>query len=122
MVYQVEEPIEEDTTLILERYGLSSDVVLLLSVLHFFCYIFETAHRVDLFNFRYRNCPIDLKEAVSSVMFASPRCADVPELMDIRKHFTAKYGKEFVSAAVELRPDSGVSRMVCFYTLCNFFG
>lgn len=51
-------------------------------------------------------------------MFASPRCADVPELMDIRKHFTAKYGKEFVSAAVELRPDSGVSRMVCFYTLC----
>lgn len=123
MVYQAEEPIKEDTALILERYGLSSDVVLLFSVLHFcFCYIFERAHRVDLFNFLYRNCPIDLKEAVSSVMFASPRCADVPELMDIRKHFTAKYGKEFVSAAVELRPDSGVSRMVCFYTLCNFFG
>ncbi|KAM5547459.1 putative secreted beta-glucosidase adg3 [Rosa sericea] len=59
-----------------------------------------------------KNCPIDLKEAVSSVIFASPRCADVPELMDIRKHFTAKYGKEFVSAAVELRPDSGVSRML----------
>ncbi|XP_061994752.1 uncharacterized protein LOC133712655 [Rosa rugosa] len=32
--------------------------------------------------------------------------------MDIHKHFTAKYGKEFISAAVELRPDSGVSRMV----------
>ncbi|KAM5547461.1 hypothetical protein ABKV19_001783 [Rosa sericea] len=32
--------------------------------------------------------------------------------MDIHKHFTAKYGKEFVSAAVELRPDSGVSRIV----------
>ncbi|XP_004288917.1 PREDICTED: mucin-5AC [Fragaria vesca subsp. vesca] len=59
-----------------------------------------------------KNCPIDLKEAVSSVIFASPRCSDVPELMDIRKHFTAKYGKEFVSAAVELRPDSGVSRML----------
>lgn len=87
-----------------------------------FCDIFERALRVDLFNFLYRNCPIDLKEAVSSVMFASPRCADVPELMDIRKHFTAKYGKEFVSAAVELRPDSGVSRMVCFYSFCKFFG
>jgi vacuolar protein sorting-associated protein IST1 len=56
-----------------------------------------------------------LKEAVSSVIFASPRCADVPELMDIRKHLTAKYGKEFVSAAVELRPDCGVSRLVSFF-------
>ncbi|GAV62190.1 Ist1 domain-containing protein [Cephalotus follicularis] len=59
-----------------------------------------------------KNCPIDLKEAISSVIFASPRCADLPELMDARKHFTAKYGKEFASAAVELRPDCGVSRML----------
>jgi vacuolar protein sorting-associated protein IST1 len=35
--------------------------------------------------------------------------------MDIRKHLTAKYGKEFVSAAVELRPDCGVSRLVSFF-------
>lgn len=60
----------------------------------------------------FRNCPIDLKEAVSSVVFASPRCADIPELVDIRKHFTAKYGKDFISAAVELRPDCGVNRTV----------
>ncbi|XP_050218077.1 uncharacterized protein LOC126668897 [Mercurialis annua] len=59
-----------------------------------------------------KNCPIDLKEAISSVIFASPRCADVPELMDVRKHFTAKYGKEFVSAAAEVRPDCGVSRLL----------
>ncbi|KAK9274926.1 hypothetical protein L1049_022181 [Liquidambar formosana] len=59
-----------------------------------------------------KNCPIDLKEAITSVIFASPRCADVPELMDVRKHFTAKYGKEFISSAVELRPDCGVSRML----------
>lgn len=64
----------------------------------------------------YRNCPIDLKEAITSVVFASPRCADIPELMDVRKHFTAKYGKEFISGAVELRPDCGVNRMVCSYT------
>ncbi|KAG8636155.1 hypothetical protein MANES_16G104700v8 [Manihot esculenta] len=32
--------------------------------------------------------------------------------MDVRKHFTAKYGKEFVTAAVELRPDCGVSRLL----------
>lgn len=36
--------------------------------------------------------------------------------MDIKKHFTSKYGKEFISAAVELRPDCGVSRMVSFQT------
>ncbi|XP_042424508.1 uncharacterized protein LOC122012126 [Zingiber officinale] len=59
-----------------------------------------------------KNCPIDLKEAVSSVIYASPRCADIPELMDISKHFTAKYGKDFVKAALEIRPDCGVSRMM----------
>uniref|UniRef100_A0A5B6Z968 Uncharacterized protein n=1 Tax=Davidia involucrata TaxID=16924 RepID=A0A5B6Z968_DAVIN len=59
-----------------------------------------------------KNCPIDLKEAITSVVFASPRCADITELLDVRKHFTAKYGKEFISAAVELRPDCGVNRML----------
>ncbi|XP_059634859.1 uncharacterized protein LOC132277129 [Cornus florida] len=59
-----------------------------------------------------KNCPIDLKEAIASVIFASPRCADIPELLDISKNFTAKYGKEFKSAAVELRPNCGVSRML----------
>lgn len=59
-----------------------------------------------------KTCPIDLKEAVTSVIFATPRCSDISELADIKKQFTAKYGKEFVSAALELRPDSGVSRML----------
>ncbi|KAI0494204.1 hypothetical protein KFK09_024335 [Dendrobium nobile] len=59
-----------------------------------------------------KSCPIDLKEAISSVIFASPRCADIPELMDARKQFVAKYGKEFATSALELRPDCGVNRMV----------
>ncbi|XP_030488291.1 uncharacterized protein LOC115705181 isoform X1 [Cannabis sativa] len=59
-----------------------------------------------------KNCPIDLKEAITSVIFAAPRCADIQELADIRKHFTAKYGKEFVSAAIDLRPDCGVNRVL----------
>ncbi|CAH9083952.1 unnamed protein product [Cuscuta europaea] len=59
-----------------------------------------------------KNCPMDLKEAITSVVFASPRCGDVQELIDIRKHFTAKYGKEFINAAIELRPNSGVSRLL----------
>lgn len=60
-----------------------------------------------------------MKEAICSVIFASPRCADIPELMDVRKMFTSKYGKDFVSAAVELRPDCGVSRLVCSFRICN---
>ncbi|KAK6126793.1 hypothetical protein DH2020_039463 [Rehmannia glutinosa] len=56
-------------------------------------------------------CPIDLKEAVASVIFASPRCGDVPELQDVKKHFTEKYGKDFTTAAIEVRPECGVSRM-----------
>ncbi|VFQ63006.1 unnamed protein product, partial [Cuscuta campestris] len=59
-----------------------------------------------------KNCPIDLKEAIASVVFASPRCGDIPELADAQKHFTGKYGKEFITAAVELRPDCGVSRLL----------
>ncbi|KAI0493864.1 hypothetical protein KFK09_023990 [Dendrobium nobile] len=59
-----------------------------------------------------RSCPIDLKEAISSVIFASPRCADIPELMDARKQFVAKYGKEFVTSAFDLQPDCGVNLMI----------
>ncbi|XP_020596617.1 IST1 homolog [Phalaenopsis equestris] len=59
-----------------------------------------------------RNCPPELLEAVASIIFASPRCSDVPELLQVRNLLTAKYGKDFVSAAAELRPDSGVNRTV----------
>ncbi|XP_075509715.1 uncharacterized protein LOC142546093 [Primulina tabacum] len=59
-----------------------------------------------------KNIPIDLKEAIASVVFASPRCGDVPELLDIRKHFNAKYGKDFTTTAIELRPECGVGRML----------
>lgn len=59
-----------------------------------------------------RECPLDLKEAISTICFAAPRCADLPELLQAQMLFAAKYGKEFVSAATELRPDCGVNRQV----------
>ncbi|KAL6554994.1 hypothetical protein OROGR_006252 [Orobanche gracilis] len=59
-----------------------------------------------------KNCPIDLKEAIASLVFAAPRCGDVPELLDVRKQFTAKYGRDFTTAAIELRPQCGVGRML----------
>lgn len=59
-----------------------------------------------------RECPLDLKEAISSICFAAPRCADLPELLQVQLAFTGKYGKEFVAAATELRPECGVNRQV----------
>jgi hypothetical protein len=44
------------------------------------------------------------------LIYAAPRCADVEELGQVRAILAAKYGKEFVAAAAELRPDCGVSR------------
>ncbi|KAK4428492.1 ist1 [Sesamum alatum] len=59
-----------------------------------------------------RECPLDLKEAISSVCFAAPRCADLPELLQVQILFAGKYGKEFVSAATELMPECGVNRQL----------
>ncbi|PSS00013.1 IST1-like protein [Actinidia chinensis var. chinensis] len=59
-----------------------------------------------------RECPLDLKEAISSVCFAAPRCTDLPELLQAQMLFVAKYGKEFVSAATELMPECGVNRQL----------
>lgn len=46
------------------------------------------------------------------MIFAAPRCSEIPELGAIRDIFEKKYGKDFVSAATDLRPNSGVNRMV----------
>uniref|UniRef100_A0A0R0EAJ0 IST1-like protein n=1 Tax=Glycine max TaxID=3847 RepID=A0A0R0EAJ0_SOYBN len=59
-----------------------------------------------------RECPTELREAIASIIFAAPRCSDVPDLLHIKNLFTTKYGKEFVSAVSELRPDSGVNRTI----------
>ncbi|XP_020575485.1 IST1 homolog [Phalaenopsis equestris] len=59
-----------------------------------------------------RECPLDLKEAISSICFAAPRCSDLPELFQVQILFASKYGKEFVAAATELMPDCGVNRQI----------
>ncbi|XP_057998214.1 uncharacterized protein LOC110659061 isoform X2 [Hevea brasiliensis] len=61
---------------------------------------------------KQRECPADLKEGIASLVFASPRCSEIPELMAMRKIFEKKYGKDFVSAAIDLRPNCGVNRML----------
>lgn len=59
-----------------------------------------------------RECPSELQEAVASVIFAAPRCADIPDLLQVRNLFAAKYGKDFIAAASELRPDTSVNRTI----------
>lgn len=59
---------------------------------------------------KQKQCPADLKEGISSLIFAAPRCSDIPELMGIKDVFEKKYGKDFVSAATDLRPNAGVNR------------
>ncbi|KAA8529156.1 hypothetical protein F0562_034045 [Nyssa sinensis] len=59
-----------------------------------------------------RECPTELREAVASIIFAAPRCSDLPDLLHVRNLFAAKYGKEFIAAASELRPDTSVNRTI----------
>ncbi|KAM7276969.1 hypothetical protein ACFE04_018835 [Oxalis oulophora] len=56
--------------------------------------------------------PIELKEAIASIIFSATRCSEVPDLLQLKNLFAAKYGKEFVAAVSELRPDSGVNRTI----------
>nr|ABY60784.1 hypothetical protein [Carica papaya] len=78
-------------------------------ILELFCEL--TAVRLPIIETQ-RECPLDLKEAISSICFAAPRCADLPELLQVQMLFATKYGKEFVSAAAELMPDCGVNRQL----------
>jgi len=47
-----------------------------------------------------KKCPEDLKGTIATLMWASNR-VDIPELIEIRKQFTAKYGKKFETNALE---------------------
>uniref|UniRef100_A0A6N2KVH3 IST1-like protein n=1 Tax=Salix viminalis TaxID=40686 RepID=A0A6N2KVH3_SALVM len=59
-----------------------------------------------------KECPDELKEAVSSLIFASSRCGECPELQEIRGIFTSRFGKEFAAGAVELRSNCGVNSYI----------
>lgn len=54
-------------------------------------------------------CPEELKEAISSLIFAASRCGEFPELQELRAIFTSRFGKEFAARAVELRNNCGVN-------------
>ncbi|RZC47506.1 hypothetical protein C5167_040451 [Papaver somniferum] len=59
-----------------------------------------------------RDCPNDINEAASSLLYASARCGDLPELPKLRKLFGERYGNRFAVAAVELLPGNLVNRQL----------
>ncbi|KAJ6812950.1 IST1-like protein [Iris pallida] len=61
---------------------------------------------------KQRDCPADLKEGISSLIYAAPRCSEIPELYRMSDIFKKKYGEDFVTAASDLRPESGVNRLL----------
>ncbi|XWS30699.1 hypothetical protein CRYUN_Cryun23aG0009700 [Craigia yunnanensis] len=56
-----------------------------------------------------KQCPDEIKEAISSLIYAASRCGELPELQKIRGLFTSRYGKEHETRAVELRNNCGVN-------------
>ncbi|KAI4341083.1 hypothetical protein MLD38_025853 [Melastoma candidum] len=58
---------------------------------------------------RHRECPNDVNEAVSSLIFASTRCGELPELRQIRELFRDRYGERFALVAVDLLPGNLVN-------------
>ncbi|XP_010540848.1 PREDICTED: uncharacterized protein LOC104814485 isoform X2 [Tarenaya hassleriana] len=58
---------------------------------------------------RHRELPNDINEAVSSLVFASSRCGDIPELCSIRQLFGQRYGQRFLATALHLLPDNLVN-------------
>ncbi|CAI9756089.1 unnamed protein product [Fraxinus pennsylvanica] len=57
-------------------------------------------------------CPDELKEAASSLIYATTRCGEFPELHELRAIFISRYGKEFAARAAELRNNCGVNLQI----------
>lgn len=63
---------------------------------------------VDLIR-KNKECPDELKGTVSSLIFASSRCGEFPELMHIREILSSRFGSDFAARAVESRSNNGVN-------------
>ncbi|XP_016494705.1 uncharacterized protein LOC107813904 [Nicotiana tabacum] len=61
---------------------------------------------------RHKDCPNDINEAVASLIFASARLGDLPELVMIRKLFGERYGQRFETSALQLLPGNLVSHQI----------
>ncbi|KAA8529184.1 hypothetical protein F0562_034017 [Nyssa sinensis] len=75
-------------------------------------YCFLLLERINLIEQEELVCPDELKEAISSLLYASPRCGEIRELQEMHSFFTSRFGTEFVERAIELRGDFGVNPQI----------
>ncbi|CAH8303448.1 unnamed protein product [Eruca vesicaria subsp. sativa] len=61
---------------------------------------------------RHREVSDGVNEAVSTLIFASARCGDLPELRTLRILFGERYGQNFVSTALHLLPGNHVNSQI----------
>lgn len=100
---------------LIEQHKLVSYIHLQIYEGSFFIYLSEFSSVGLIFFFGCRECPTELREAISTLLFAASRCGEFPELQEIRALFTSRYGKEFVNRAIELRNNCGVNARVWFF-------
>ncbi|KAJ8568919.1 hypothetical protein K7X08_032656 [Anisodus acutangulus] len=78
--------------------------------------LLETYCEFIIINFpyirRHKDCPNDINEVESSLIFASARLGDLPELVAIRKLFGERYGQIFEKSALQLLPGNLVSHQI----------
>ncbi|XP_022770047.1 IST1 homolog isoform X2 [Durio zibethinus] len=91
---------QEQALLRVEHVIKEQNMVDVFTIMESYCHLL--IERVMLIQ-NNRECPDELKEATSSLIFASSRCAEFPELLHIRGILSSTFGKEFVARAVELR-------------------
>ena len=74
-----------------------------------------------LFNL-HRECPDELKEAISSLIFAASKCGEFQELAKISSMLTKRFGKEFATNVVDLCNNCGVCPKVelAYYVIVTF--
>jgi vacuolar protein sorting-associated protein IST1 len=94
---RVENVIRED--LIIEAYEL----------IELFCELIQA--RLPLLDTQ-SDVPPELKEAICTLVYCAPRCADIPELATLRDQFGFKYGREFLLAANANKNDCVNARVV----------
>ncbi|KAL5167710.1 IST1-like protein [Glycine soja] len=93
-----------------EQWIIEQNMLEVFAMIESYCnFLRERAEALE----RNKECLVELKEATSSLVFASSRCGEFPELHKIREMFTTKFGKEFADHAVELHKNNRVnSKMI----------
>ncbi|KAH7287745.1 hypothetical protein KP509_32G071900 [Ceratopteris richardii] len=59
-----------------------------------------------------KDCSLEVKEAIHSLIYATARCGELQELQKIRDIFQSTYGPEYINAILELKPECAVNAQV----------